>query len=66
MSDRFIDFVLNGIFGTILGITIGMLVADSAARNAVHEMWQQEAIQRNFGEICSNTGEWSWIGECEE
>ena len=43
-----------------------MLVIDCAARNAVHKMWQQEAIQRNFGEICSNTGEWSWIGECEE
>ena len=68
MSNRFVDFVIFGIIGIILGITIGMLmlVADYATRNAAYEMWQQEAIQRNFGEICSNTGEWSWIGECEE
>lgn len=60
MSDIF-DFILIVIIAVgllLLGVVIGS--------NVTIKAWQWNAIQHGYGEYCSTTGEWAWIGECKE
>lgn len=63
----FIENVFTGVFigifmgGVLLLFGVGFLIYKER-----DTYWQKQAIERDFGEFCSRTGEWSWIGECEQ
>jgi len=62
----FFENVFTGFFvglmaGFMLFFGIGLLIS-----NERDTYWQRQAIERDYGEFCSRTGEWAWIGECEQ
>jgi hypothetical protein len=64
------DFFQNTFTGFFVGlITGGFLLifgVNVMISNERDTYWQKQAIERDYGEFCSRTGKWAWIGECEE
>lgn len=39
------------------GLTLGLLISESR--------YQKQAIYRSYALYCPDSGDWAWIGECE-
>ena len=65
MAEFFTSAVAGFGIGFVLAAILLMAVFDSANRSEINSRWQKEAIERDYGEYCSKTGKWAWIGECE-
>ena len=65
MAEFFTNAAAGFFIGLILTAIFLMAGVDSANRSEINSRWQKEAIERDYGEYCSKTGKWAWIGECE-
>ena len=65
MAEFFTSAVAGFGIGFIVVVMLLMAGFDSANLSEINSRWQKEAIERDYGEYCSRTGEWAWIGECE-
>jgi hypothetical protein len=64
------EFFDNAFFGFCVGLLVAgftlLIGVDYLISNERDAYWQKQAIERDYGEFCSRTGKWAWIGECEE
>lgn len=56
--DNFIILLMVFLIG--FGVGVGVFAGTEISA------WRSQAIERGYGEYCSTTGKWAWIGECEE
>ena len=61
MKDNDIVFVLLLIIA-MAAAAAGALVALVLTEN----QYRHEALERDYAEYCTKTGEWAWKGECDE
>ena len=63
------EFFKSAVAGFCVGFFMAMILlmfgVDAMNRYTIDSRWQKEAIERDYGEFCSKTGKWAWIGECE-
>ena len=65
MAEFFTSAVAGFGIGLIVAAILSMTGLDAMNRSEINSRWQKEAIERDYGEYCSRTGEWAWIGECD-
>lgn len=65
MGEFFTSAITGFCIGSVLAAILLMAGFDAMNRSAINSRWQKEAIERDYGEYCSKTGKWAWIGECE-
>lgn len=59
------DNFIAGIPGLFIGFSLGLLSLYHLGYSQASRFYQQEAIYRGYGQICPNSGKWSWINECK-
>ena len=55
------DFMIAYLLIIILSATAAII-----AFVLTENQYRYEAIERDYAEYCSKTGEWAWKGECDE
>lgn len=58
MNDDMVSFLL----GIILGLAIGGFLG-SIENNAV---WMEDTVELGLAQYCPDTGDWAWVGDCEQ
>jgi Mg2+/Co2+ transporter CorB len=56
------DFMIACILILLMSAFFGASIAFLLTEN----QYRYEAIERDYAEYCSKTGEWAWKGECDE
>lgn len=52
------DFLFPFIFGVVIGFIVSYGITETS--------WKKEMVTRGYAYYCQDTGDWAWIGECEE
>lgn len=58
MNDDSSVFFLGILFGALIGILFGVVIANSA--------WKSELVDYGLAQYCPDTGYWAWVGGCEQ
>ena len=66
MAEFFTNAVAGFFMCIILAVILSMAGFDAMNRSEINSRCQKEAIERDYGEFCSKTGKWAWIGECDK
>ena len=62
LSEFFPAAISGFLFGMLTAFVLGVFLFGSVIANH----WQSETIERGLAQYCPQTGDWAWIGECEE
>lgn len=63
--DLFVPVVL--LVGCIIAAgLVGFRIGYKNGGYDVIELWQRATVEKGYAEYCTKSGDWSWIGECDE
>ena len=60
------DFFESAVVGFIMGLLFGLFSTGILALIITETSWREEIVERGLAQYCPMTGDWAWIGECDE
>jgi hypothetical protein len=60
------DFFVSAVVGFIMGLLFGLFSTGILAIIIAENSWREKIVERGLAQYCPMTGDWAWIGECDE
>jgi len=54
------------VFGFVIGVVIASVFWSLIIFTVINKSWEQEAVDRGYGEYNSYTGDWQWVEKTSE
>jgi len=60
------DFIKDAFLCFCSGISIGAALILFVFQDASEREWETKTVDRGLAIYCPKSGEWAWVGECDE